>query len=133
MEELYERLIAAYNTLRSNGRVHSQHDFAVLLDASDTTVSRAFNKDPRYLTRNIVKRAESLVEGNVSEQPTPAKHTEPKGVFIPAETMDLYNNLSESVRILSETISRMQSDGGEKKNGWHHHGVTLPLNNKNNE
>ena len=45
-----------------------------------------------------------------------APQPEAKGVFIPAETMDLYTNLSESVRILSETVSRMQLAGG-KKNG----------------
>ena len=116
MEELHDRLIAAYNTLRENGKVHSQHDFALLLDASDTTVSRAFNKDPRYLTRNIVKRAESIVEGKVPQKTERKAEPETKGVFIPAETMDLYTNLSESVRILSETVSRMQLAGG-KKNG----------------
>ena len=116
MEELHDRLIAAYNTLRANGKVHSQHDFALLLDASDTTVSRAFNKDPRYLTRNIVKRAESIVDGKVPQKAERTPQPEAKGVFIPAETMDLYTNLSESVRILSETVSRMQLAGG-KKNG----------------
>ena len=58
---LYERLQSVYNALRDGGRVHSQHDFAVMLEASDTTVSKAFKQDARYLTPSLVKRAEALL------------------------------------------------------------------------
>ena len=58
---LYERLQSVYNALRDGGRVHSQHDFAVLLEASDTTVSKALKQNEKYLTPNLVKRAEALL------------------------------------------------------------------------
>ena len=65
---LFERLDAVYQALRDSGRVHSQKDFATLLEASETTVSRALKQDPRYLTPSIVKRAEAILQ---KEEVTP--------------------------------------------------------------
>ena len=66
---LYERLISVYNDLRDGGRIHSQRDFARLLGASDTTVSKALKQDPSYLTPSLVKRAEALLQEPPAEEP----------------------------------------------------------------
>ena len=71
---LFERLDAVYQALRDNGRVHSQKDFATLLEASETTVSRALKQDPRYLTPSIVKRAEAILQ---QEEVTPEANGNP--------------------------------------------------------
>ena len=109
--DLLERLENVYQELRNRGKVHTRHDFAVMMDASDTTVSRAFKSDPRYLTPSIVKRAEALLSGEPA--PSPSKDPEQTAgtadaIFIPKETAKLYTNMSESIRILSETIAKMQ-------------------------
>ena len=67
---LYERLISVYNDLRDGGRIHSQRDFARLLGASDTTVSKALKQDPSYLTPSFVKRAEALLQEPPAEEPS---------------------------------------------------------------
>ena len=108
--DLLERLENVYQELRNRGKVHTRHDFAVMMDASDTTVSRAFKSDPRYLTPSIVKRAEALLSGEPA--PSPRKELEKTEaddvIFIPKETAKLYTNMSESIRLLSETIAKMQ-------------------------
>ena len=101
---LYERFEKVYNTLRNAGRIHNQKDFAELLGANPASVSRAFAEDPRYLTVKLVKRAESLMEEKPAEQTTGADDA----IFIPKETAKLYTNMSESIRLLSETIAKMQ-------------------------
>lgn len=101
--ELLERLTKVYEALRKQGRIHNQKDFAAMIGANPATISRAFNEDTRYLTIQLVKRAEALLD-DVQETKEPEK----KGVYIPEETVTLYNNMSESIRILSETIARMQ-------------------------
>jgi len=78
---LYERLISVYDTLRDGGQIHTQHDFAVLLEASDTTVSKALKQDPRYLTPSLVKRAEAVL----LQEPTPAGEGETTVLVIPYE------------------------------------------------
>ena len=102
---LYERFEKVFNTLRNAGRIHNQKDFAELLGANPASVSRAFAEDPRYLTVKLVKRAESLLEEKSPEQTTGGADDV---IFIPKETAKLYTNMSESIRLLSETIAKMQ-------------------------
>lgn len=59
--ELIDRLKNAFNTLRFEGVVKTQREFAALLNRDETTISRALKEDRRYLTDNLVEQAEQAV------------------------------------------------------------------------
>ncbi|MCC8119453.1 MAG: helix-turn-helix domain-containing protein [Bacteroidales bacterium] len=50
-----DRLIKAYNYLRSKGLVHTQKELAELLGKDKATISLAFKGDERYLTKGFAK------------------------------------------------------------------------------
>ena len=52
----FERINAIYKHLRDTGRVHTQKDFARLLDCTYATLSFALNGREHYLTDNLFKR-----------------------------------------------------------------------------
>ena len=51
-----DRLIKAYEYLRSIGKVHSQQDVANIMKSPKATISRAFNGNERYLTKSFLER-----------------------------------------------------------------------------
>lgn len=65
---LIERLRTALNTLRMIGVVKTQRDFAALIGRDETTISRALKEDDRYLTDNLVERAEAAVREHTEEE-----------------------------------------------------------------
>ena len=48
-------LTDAYNTLRYNGVVHTQQDFANILGINRASLSRALNGDDKYLTNSLIE------------------------------------------------------------------------------
>ena len=110
METLHARLEAAYNALRSQGRVHTQKDFAALLGYTRTTISLALSGNPRYLTENMVAKAERAVAQQTGTHPAAAE----QDIVIPAATAKMYADMAESIRILSELVAAQQGEKGER-------------------
>ena len=116
-EEKVAYIYKVYGLACAKGLCKNRTEFARLLDINPSSLSAGLNTRPEYLTEKLMERvAMFATENGLDSAQEVAPQPEAKGVFIPAETMDLYTNLSESVRILSETVSRMQLAGG-KKNG----------------
>ena len=57
-EGLYTALNTAYHIAGIKGYAKNQKEFANYLDISEPTLTRAFKKDPRYLTKNLIARIE---------------------------------------------------------------------------
>lgn len=60
--EKIQRLKNAFNTLRSEGVIRTQKEFAMLIGANESSISRAMKEDERYLTDNLVEQAEAAVK-----------------------------------------------------------------------
>jgi hypothetical protein len=95
------------------GICKTQGEFSQLLNANAGSISKALQGDPKYLTKNLVKkiRAWAVAQGlEEDESLLPPKPKRPD-IVIPAETADLYNNMSETIRIQAELIARLQGVG----------------------
>lgn len=66
--EKIQRLKLAFNTLRSEGVVKTQKEFASLIGISESSISRAMKEDERYLTASLVEQAEAAVTKYTSRQ-----------------------------------------------------------------
>lgn len=56
------RLKEIFEHLRFRGIVKSQKDFAVLLETTATSMSKALNGDEAYLTDNLISKAEAVAK-----------------------------------------------------------------------
>ena len=73
---LQNRLETAYEALRAAGVVHTKGDFSTLLGVNRSSLSRAMNGDPQYLTESLTKKAEAAVD-NVGATPVQSPDTLP--------------------------------------------------------
>ena len=75
-EALKNRLETAFEALRAAGVVHTKGDLAALLGVNRSSLSRAWNGDPQYLTESLIRKAEAAME-NIGTMPAPALDTLP--------------------------------------------------------
>ena len=100
--EKKDYLVKVYIAARAAGLCKTQGEFAALVGLNQSTISKAMQGDEKYLTDNLVKRIR-LWADNVLE-----KHEEPKpDIVIPAETVRMYENLTETIRLQAEMLSRL--------------------------
>lgn len=59
-------VLESLNSLMAKGIIHSQKDFADLLDVSPSTISKALKGDERTLTDSLCSRIVGLLKGNES-------------------------------------------------------------------
>lgn len=100
---------------RLMGKCKTQKEFCELLGLNQSTVSKALQGDERYLTDNLLRRLqlwEEQVLGKEETQPKEQAQPTRPDIVIPAETADLYNNMSETIRIQAEVIARLQAGLG---------------------
>lgn len=57
-----EYLTWAYNTMRDNGLIHTQNDFAKSIGIDKSTLSRAFSGNPKYLTDSLISKIKDYME-----------------------------------------------------------------------
>lgn len=110
MKSHLERLKTAFETLKKNGVVHSQKDFAELLGYSRPTISMALSGAPASLTDTLLLKAESAAAQYL---PAATPEAEPD-IVIPAATAKMYADMAESIRILSELVAAQQKGAGKE-------------------
>ena len=93
---------------RTCGLCRKQKEFAELLGMNSSTLSNALRGDERYLSDSFVKRVQAW-EKQVLEPRRKVQEEHRPDIVIPAATADLYNNMSETIRIQAELIARLQS------------------------
>jgi hypothetical protein len=114
METKKEYLNRIFNLARMRGLCRTQGDFARLLGMNQGTISKALKGEEGFCTDSICRRVKIWAAGQGLEQmaesvasPKPQR----PDIVIPAETADLYNNMSETIRIQAELIARLQGVG----------------------
>ena len=118
IEERKEYVLRIYGLACAAGLCKSRKEFADLLEINYTTLSSAMNGAERMLTESLVGRVRKFSRQNCldGEQPDPKFPPAQGGVWIPTETAQLYNNMSETIRIQAEIIARFQAMPGPQKN-----------------
>lgn len=110
MEEKKDYVSRIYNLARAKGLCHTQTEFGELVGMNKSTISGAM-KGGRYCTDNLVRRIKLWAENVGLEGEEKPKPKEPD-IIIPAATAQLYNNMSETIRIQAELIARLQTGAG---------------------
>lgn len=108
METRKDYITRIFNEARALGLCKKQKDFADLLGMNSSTLSNALRGDERYLSDSFVRRVQAW-EQQVLEPRRGEKELSRPDIVIPAATADLYNNMSETIRVQAEIIARLQS------------------------
>lgn len=104
-----ETLTDVFVKLQAAKRVKTKKDFANLLGMSYSNLVSAMKGDVRYATKNLASRATLLLDE------TSDNHPAKKEFVIPAETLELYNNLSRTIEKQAEIIEALLGERREKK------------------
>ena len=112
MEDKKDYINRVYRLALGAGLCNNKSEFADLLGMNRAGVNSAMNGNEKNLTDKLVQRVRMFAQTHGLEekkevQPAPA-HPKGEGVFIPPETLELYNNLSETCRTLSALLARAQ-------------------------
>lgn len=126
METKKEIVNKIFLRARMLGKCRTQKDFCAVLGMNQSTISKALQGDERYLTDSLVRRLQLWEEQVLGkEEAAPVQEPQRPDIVIPAATADLYNNMSETIRIQAEIISRLQAGvgaaiaAGAPKNFYH--------------
>lgn len=112
MEDKKDYINRVYRLALGAGLCNNKSEFADLLGMNRAGVNSAMNGNEKNLTDKLVQRVRMFAQTHGLEekketQPAPAQ-PRGEGVFIPPETLELYNNLSETCRNLSALLARAQ-------------------------
>ena len=108
MEENKEYFVKIYHLAVAAGVVVNKSDFADKLGMSRSTISMAFKGDPRYLTDGLMRRVKAFALDKGLDEPE--VNTKPEdelrgGVWLPEETRQIFENMSQTIRIQAELIA----------------------------
>lgn len=109
MEEKKEYINRVFRDAIAAGLCRKQKEFAELLGLDPSTMSSVLNGKEKYLTDSVIRRIQAwekqVLEPRRGSQPYQQQRPD---IVIPAATADMYNNMSETIRIQAEIISRLQ-------------------------
>lgn len=109
MEPKKDFINRIYNQARMRGICKNQGEFAELLAMNPSTISKALQGDEKYLTDNFIRRVKIWAEQTGIEKEDERPQPTAPDIIIPAATANLYNNMSETIRIQAEIIARLQA------------------------
>ena len=124
MSEKQDYIHKIFMLAKLRGLCRTQKEFAGLLGVDPAGVSMAMNGSDRYLTDSFVGKVRALAISEGLEEGT-APMPRPGGIYLPPETLDLFNNLSETIRLQAEMLSQrsrtaqpVPSQKNEFRDGW---------------
>lgn len=91
-EDLYNTLNIAYTTALYTGKANNRKTYADYIGISEDTLSRAFKKDPRYLTKNLIARIERIESQAVPLWSQVTSHTDTSQAF------NRYSDVSREIK-----------------------------------
>ena len=109
-EEKQSYIIRIYNLACARGLCRTKQEFSGLLEMNYSTISSAMNGNERFLTDSLIFKVQKLsrryqLDG---EEADPMQPPTAGGVWLPAETAQLYNNMSETIRLQAEMLAIYQ-------------------------
>ena len=113
-EQRKDYLQSVYRKALGAGLCRTQTEWAKLLEIDRAGLSSAMNGNEKALTESLVKKVQMWAQINGIEQGAP----QPETIEIPAATVSLYQNLTEAMKNMSETI-RLQQELISRLQGAH--------------
>lgn len=117
-KEQKELLVQIFKDLQAAGKIRTQGDFGLLLGVTRTYISRALNGDENALSPSLMSKAvqlyNELIKGEAPVLPSPASPERDEaagGIFIPKETLALYESLARTAENLTAIVSRLMPGG----------------------
>ena len=113
-----EYIMNIYNLARVEGLCSSKQEFASLIGVNRSTLSNALSGDERYSTRSLESRVRLFakahnLDGDAPQPAEPVKSE--RGVFLPEETRQMFENLTETIKLQARLLDRLQ--GGDTHQG----------------
>ena len=108
LDERKDYLQKIYHAALGAGLCRTVKEFAEGLNMDRTGLSAALNGSERNLTESLIKKVQHYALLNNLEsinKPEQQPHQQ-QGVWIPPETLELYNNIAATCRNLSEILKR---------------------------
>ena len=106
------RLVEIFEELRAAGLIRTKKEFAGAMNAGYANVINAMSGAPESLTPSLITRAERCRRQLLGlDAQAPAR----REITIPAETLELYTNLSRTAAQLAETLDRLLAAERGKK------------------
>lgn len=105
IEEKQEILVGIYRKALGLGVVKTVKEFAEALEMNVSGVSSALNGSEKHLTKSLITKARRWEERTFPGGELPKQEKRPD-VVIPAETLDLYNNMARAIADLSDILRR---------------------------
>lgn len=119
MNRKQDYLNTIYNVARLHGLCHTKQEFAALMAINPSTMSRAMAGDEKYLTDNLINRIKVWAEQAGLDESHPIASVEEKEIVIPAATAVFYQNLSEALKNMSQTLKMQQELINQLQPGVH--------------
>lgn len=110
-EEMKKTLWQIYHRALSAGLCTGKADFADVIGIARSSLSAAMNSGSKSLTDSLVKKVTIWAQLNGLMNEPQADPKPQRSVIIPEETLELYNNLSETCRNLSALLMQYQAAG----------------------
>ena len=109
-EEKKDYLQRIYGLAQSRGLCRTKGEFAALLGINNSVLSAAMNGNEKFLTDSMLGKVRQFSRRNQldGEEPDPQFPPTSGGVWLPAETAQLYNNMSETIRLQAEMLAIYQ-------------------------
>lgn len=104
-DERLEILTSIYRKALGLGVVKTVKEFAEALEMNVSGISSALNGSEKHLTKSLITKAQRWEERTFPGGELPKQERRPD-VVIPAETLDLYNNMARAIADLSDILRR---------------------------
>lgn len=118
MNEKQDYLNRIFSLARLRGLCQTQQEFASLIAASPSTISRAMSGEERYLTDNLYNRVR-VWASQIGLEDSPQRQPAAQDIVIPAATATFYENLSETLKNMSQTVRLQQELISQLQAGAH--------------
>lgn len=110
-EEMKNLLWQVYHRALAAGLCTSKAEFSDVVGVGRSSLSAAMNAGDKSLTDSLVKKVSTWAQLNGLMNEPQAEPKPQRSVIIPEETLELYNNLSETCRNLSALLMQYQAAG----------------------
>lgn len=118
MNEKQDYLNRIFGLARLRGLCQTQQEFASLIAASPSTISRAMSGEEKYLTDNLYNRVR-VWASQIGLEDSPQRQPAAQDIVIPAATATFYENLSETLKNMSQTVRLQQELISQLQAGAH--------------
>ena len=105
MENKKDSIVRIYGLAVAAGLCSRKQEFAQLLGVERSGLSSAMSGKEKYLTDSLILKVQAFAKRNGLEDLPAVEEPKNKGVWLPEETRQIFENMSQTIRIQAELIA----------------------------